>query len=268
MLDRVVSNGLVYYRSPLLGRYGFPHAFSTRIGGVSKPPFDTLNFGNWSGAHVQDPEENLQANYRLLQRAIGVGDRRRRWSHLVHGANAVVIEPGTVTGAACKADALVSADPDDVLAVRMADCVAVLVANPEDNTVAVIHAGWRGIVAGVVAQTIAKFAAPGSLAAAIGPCISGPAYPVGEDVVAEIAATFGDAAPIGRDARTATIDLREGVRLQLCRAGLREERIDSTNLCTVRDSHEFFSHRASGGVTGRMVALIGPRRPAVDPRAT
>src|ERR1041384_1878238 len=115
MLERIEHGDVVFYRSPRLHAHGFPHGFSTRLGGVSPPPFDSLNFGNWSASPVQDSDDNLQENYRRFQAALGVDGRRRRWSYLVHGADVVVIGPDTQTGGGCKADGLVTADPRRVV---------------------------------------------------------------------------------------------------------------------------------------------------------
>src|SRR3954454_13831815 len=82
---RETCDGIVYYASPLLERAGVQHAFSTRVGGTSAAPFDSMNLGNPSGCAVQDPYERIYENYRLLQRAIGCEDRERLWVHQVHG---------------------------------------------------------------------------------------------------------------------------------------------------------------------------------------
>lgn len=259
MLERVEVDGVVFYRSPLLAAAGVPHAFSTRKGGVSPPPFDSLNLGNWSQSPIQDTDERIQENYRRLQNAAGLDGRRRRWSWLVHGNRVVVMEPDTETGADCKADALVTDDPADVVAVRVADCVPILLADVARGRVGVIHAGWRGVASGIVEATVHAFASPAGVVAAIGPCISVDEFVVGPEVVEAFRACLGARAPVrlGDDERP-RVDLREAVRLQLVACGLAERAIDTNDRCTVRDADELFSHRATGGVTGRMAALIGP----------
>jgi copper oxidase (laccase) domain-containing protein len=91
MERRIATNGVVYYASPLLETRGVPHAFSTRLGGTSPPPFDSLNLGNPSGCDVQDDYGRIYENYDLLQRAIGVGGRTRCWVHQVHGGDVVEV---------------------------------------------------------------------------------------------------------------------------------------------------------------------------------
>src|SRR6185503_140406 len=138
MERRTATNGVVYYASPLLEARGVPHAFSTRLGGKSPPPFDSLNLGNPSGCEVQDDYGRIYENYDLLQAAIGVGGRTRCWVHQVHGGTVVDVDERFESGV--KADAMVSDDPTKILAVRVADCVPVLIATDDGKYVAVIHA--------------------------------------------------------------------------------------------------------------------------------
>src|SRR5690349_25095910 len=86
---RIAPNGVVFYASPLLEGLGVPHAFSTRIGGTSPAPFDSLNLGNPSGCQPQDNHPRIVENYRLLQAAIGCADRERLSVHQVHGSGVV-----------------------------------------------------------------------------------------------------------------------------------------------------------------------------------
>src|SRR5437764_400173 len=95
MLHREVSpTGVVFYASPLLRGAGVPHAFSTRLGGISRPPFDSMNLGNPSGCEVQDDYENVWANYRRLQEAAGCGGRELCRVHQVHGPAVVRVRLG------------------------------------------------------------------------------------------------------------------------------------------------------------------------------
>ena len=152
MLQRRETNGVVFYASPLLESIGVPHAFSTRIGGVSPPPFDSLNLGNPSGVDQVDDYERIYENYRKLQRAIGRGEHERLWVHQVHGGNVVFAHRGETCASGAKADALVSDDPARLVAVRVADCVPILLSSEDGKVVAAVHAGWRGVIAGVAAK--------------------------------------------------------------------------------------------------------------------
>ena len=261
MLERrTAPNGVTYYASPLLEARGVPHAFSTRLGGVSPAPFHTLNLGNPNGCAVQDDYEHVWENYRRLQAAAGCAGRELCRVHQVHGSALVRAEAGVPFDKSARADAIVTGDPARVASVRVADCVPVLLSTDDGRTVAAVHAGWRGVIAGMVPAALATLAGqPQAKVAAIGPCIGGDAFEVGPEVVEEFFRVFGEEAPlVRRVGAKGYIDLREAVRLQLLRAGLPPDRIDATDRCTHRDADEFFSHRRDNGVTGRMSAIISP----------
>jgi YfiH family protein len=258
---RMSHDGVVFYSSPLLEQHGIPHAFSTRIGGVSPAPFDSMNLGNPNGCAVQDHTDHIAQNYRRLMRAIGCEHLPRYYLHQIHGDLVSVVE-GDDFSNSTKGDALVTAQPNRLLSVRIADCCPVLLATPDGRAVAAIHAGWRGAVGGVIAAAISKLRAiadvqPTTLLAAIGPCIGFDAFEVGPEVLTEFEKVFGHEAPIRHDANgKGHVDLPTACKLQLLRAGVNADRIDTTDRCTFRDADEFFSHRRDRGVTGRMSALI------------
>lgn len=258
MLEHVTTiDGLVYYRSPLLDRAAVPHAFSTRLGGISPAPFDSLNLGNPSGCDIQDDYDRIHDNYRILQRAIGIDDRQRVWMHQVHGGDVVTVTGQTESGA--KADAMITRESSRLLAVRVADCVPVLLASRDGSTVAAVHAGWRGVIARVLPNTIrAMDVDPANLLVAIGPCIGFESFEVGYDVLNAFQESFGTEAPVRIESRgKGRADLKRALLLQLDEFHLFDDQIDTTDRCTYRDRDEFFSHRRDGGVTGRMAAIIG-----------
>jgi hypothetical protein len=159
-------------------------------------------------------------------------------------------------------DALVCGDATWVLAVRTADCVPILLASDDGAAVAAVHAGWRGVIAGAVAEAVKSMTSGGikteKLAAAIGPCIGIEAMEVGPEVVTLFDQAFGGTPPLRRDKNgKGHVDLREACRQQLRQAGVAQQRIEVSDRCTYRDEGEFFSHRRCGGVTGRMAAMIG-----------
>ncbi len=260
---RTANNGPVYYVSPLLearGEGGVPHAFSTRLGGLSPPPFDSLNLGNPSGCDIQDDYPRIYENFALLQSAIRCGDRPRCWVHQVHGGEVVRVRRGDAFENGPKADALVSDDPSRLMSVRVADCVPVLMASDDGKVVAAVHAGWRGVIAGVVPRAIAALREMTDipLVAAIGPCIGFDAFEVGPEVIEQFEAAFDDRSLVRRrDDGKGHVDLRRAIQQQLLKIGVPADRIDTTDRCTFRDENEFFSHRRDRGVTGRMAAVIG-----------
>lgn len=263
MLQRIAAgNGVVFYRSALLEEMGVAHGFSTRIGGISPPPFEALNLGNPNGCAVQDDTAHIRANYGRLLEAVGAGGARLCRVHQVHGDRVVRVEAGGPGVEHEKADALVGDDPERALSVRVADCVPILMAGGDGRIVAAVHAGWRGAVAGVAVRALVALGRPADeVRVAIGPCIGMDAFEVGAEVLKAFETLLGADAPLRRrEDGKGHVDLREAVRRQLMRAGVREEHIDTTDRCTVTHRQEFYSHRRDSGVTGRMAAVIVPRR--------
>jgi polyphenol oxidase len=266
MLQRRTSElGVVIYFSPLLEAAGVPHAFSTRVGGVSPAPFDSLNLGNPNGCDIQDLTDRIRENYRRLLLAAGCGERQRLWTWQVHGARVLHIVPGAIHDNDTKADAMITADPARALSIRVADCVPVLMSSDDGRTVAAIHAGWRGVVDGVAVEAVQEMTRhervpPEKIIAAIGPSIGFDAFEVGPEVLAEFQRVFGTSAPIRRrEDGKGQVDLRESLRRQLLTTGVTDDHIDLTDRCTHRDREEFYSHRRDCGITGRMAAVIATK---------
>jgi YfiH family protein len=252
-----------------LSRAGVPHGFSERAGGVSRGVFASLNFGNpmeLSG-EARDPVAHIEENFRRVLAAAGAAGREVVQVYQVHGAACRVFRAGSPSrdtgpeGARdFRADALVTDDPTRVVAVRVADCAPVLMASADGRVVGAVHAGWRGVIAGVVAEAARAMCALGGPAAlaAVGPCISREAFEVGPEVLAEFRRVFGGAAPCTeRPDGKGLVDLRECLRRQLIGVGVAAPEVLPG--CTFGDAERFFSHRREMGLTGRMVGLIGPR---------
>jgi YfiH family protein len=234
---------------------GFRHGFTTRDGGVSGPPYDTLNLGGLVG----DDPAHVAENWRRLERATGLGFARVRQ---VHGARVVRAERAGPP--AEEADAVVSAARGVAACVSVADCVPVLLADPESGAVAAIHAGWRGTLAGAAAEGVAALASgagasPERLLAAVGPSIGPCCYEVSDDLAARFLAALGVAAVV--EGARPRLDLWSANARLLAGAGLRPERIEVMGRCTACERDLFFSHRRDAGRTGRQMAFIAPRAP-------
>ena len=247
-----------------------PHAFSTRVGGVSSGPFESLNFGNpmdLPPGVARDPVENIAENFRRVLVEIGTPDRLIQQVYQIHGCAVRVYRAGDAPREAHpegerdhKADAMVTDDPRRLLAVRVADCVPILLACGTGRVVAAVHAGWRGVVLGVLPAAVAAMRSLGAadIHAAIGPCIGPTKFEVGPEVVAEFEARWPEAVrphPQGVPGK-AMIDLAWALRAQLAAADV--GKVETIGRCTASEPEVFFSHRRDRGITGRMIGAIGP----------
>ncbi len=257
MLERVEhENGVVTYQSPLLREWGIVHAFTTRIGGVSREPYDTLNLGVLSKGPGSDANTSVAENFRRVRAALGVQKHVRVEAHQVHEADVweAPEQPVKWAEAPC-ADAIITDQPGKLLCIRTADCVPILLATADGRRVAAVHAGWRGLVAGVIEAAVGRFDRPPL--AAIGPCISAAHFEVGEEVAARFPTEH-----VGLSRDKPHIDLPGAAAARLRACGITQ--IDTTDRCTYRDEAEFFSHRREvthrgKPGTGRMAALIAAR---------
>ena len=263
MIDRVEhANGVVTYQSPLLSDAGLRHAFTTRIGGVSTGPYASLNLATLAKDEQTDPNLNVAENYRRLRRAIGCSQYRRVETKQVHGCHVFVPPPELIKPRdVLPADAIVSDRPGLMLTIRTADCVPILMSDRRGRIAAAIHAGWRGLLAGVIGQTVHLITQRfeferKQLIAAIGPCIQFDQYEIGQEL-ADAFRIAGLSDAIQQDnCHKPHVNLRTAAVMQLNTSGVCDDAIDQTDRCTYRDASEFFSHRRDGENTGRMAAVI------------
>ena len=257
------EKGLVTYESPLLHAAGVPHAFTTRLGGISPAPYDSLNLAALVNDPQADASTNVAANFRKIRQAIGCRRHIRAQVNQVHGC-AVWRPPAEPVKPvdAPRADALATDKPGLLVMVRVADCVPMLLASKDGRVVSAVHAGWRGIIAGVVTEAVRDVKDLGGgldtsdIVAAIGPCISEKHFEVGPEVV-EAFDGAGLSKVVNREGYDKPhINLSEAVALQLKSVGLTGAQIDRTACCTFSHADEFFSHRRDNGRTGRQAALI------------
>jgi YfiH family protein len=218
-------------------------AFSTRLGGVSRGPFASLNLG----LLTEDEPDCVIENRRRLCATTGAdaGTTAMPWQQ--HGTQVVEAGPtGVLTPGATfpRCDGLWSSRPGQAIGVLTADCLPVVLCRTGgDPAVAVLHVGWRGLLSGIVGEGV-RVLAGGGLAAAIGPGIGPCCYKVGEEVAAPFRSSFGqDVVCAGR------LDLWLSAERALRRAGC--EDVWRTDLCTACDPDRFFSHRRDSGTTGR-----------------
>ncbi len=253
--------------SALFSNAGFAHAFFTRKGGVSKPPFDTLNFAYSTGDERASVEENVARAGAVL----GVDPSRIYYLHQVHGVGVQVLDGSAAREAVRRlsGDVTASSTAGVACGVQTADCVPVLLADRESGAVAAVHSGWKGTVANAARAGVAALRAltgrEGSLVAAVGPHIEPCCFEVGHDVAEQLAACSlagGDVIDVSRN--KPHVDLRRIVEAQLREAGVRE--VDHVRGCTHCDAERFHSYRRDGKVGGRMLAAVVARENASEPR--
>ncbi len=222
---------------------------TTRRGGVSQGAFASLNLGD----HVGDDPLAVSANRDAVGRRIGA---QPVWLNQVHGTR--IIDAAACCGfdATPEADASCARQPGVVCAVITADCLPVLFCDDAGTVVAAAHAGWRGLLAGVLEATVRATGVPGkNLMAWLGPAIGPQAFEVGDEVRAAFVAAASEAAPAFQPVADGKwlADIYRLARLRLNGQGL--ERVYGGDFCTVTEADRFFSYRRDGQ-TGRMASMI------------
>ncbi|MBD2782233.1 purine nucleoside phosphorylase YfiH [Xenorhabdus szentirmaii] len=221
---------------------------TTRMGGVSLPPYDSLNLGN----HVGDKSEHVERNRSLLVEYAQL-PREPVWLEQIHGTEVITLDGQAVGN--YQADAAYTNTPGQVCAVMTADCLPVLLCSASGDEVAAAHAGWRGLCSGILENTVSRFnAKPEMIRAWLGPAIGPEKFEVGPEVREAFIATNFDLQqafiPYG-DKYLANIYLLAKLKLQSL--GITE--VFGGTACTVTEERHFFSYRRDGN-SGRMATLI------------
>lgn len=245
---------------------GFINAFSTRIGGVSPFPENSLNLAGFD----DDTAENISENRRRFLAAVGVVPESAllatAWQ--VHSDNVKVIRSQSeARNGNGKFDALASQMRNVLVGVKTADCVPVLIGDAASKSFAAVHAGWRGTSLAIVEKAVRVLvneygASPDSMIAAIGPAAGPQQYEVGPEVIEALSSAIADVLSFTNPTQDghATIDLPGINRKQLINAGLWEEKVFVAPYCTMTRSDLFFSYRVDRklfGRTGRLLSVIG-----------
>jgi YfiH family protein len=233
-----VSAELLHWHAP--GRYAV--AFTTRRGGVSRGPYDSLNLG----LKTDDDPESVAENRRLVTTQLGLDPERLALNVQQHGTTVLRAQAGQRGE---PADALWTDEPGLPLLVLAADCLPIVLVRVDGApALAVVHAGWRGLLDGIIGNAVGELG-PGLLAAAVGPAIGPCCYEVGEEVATPFTERFGQDVVAARH-----LDLRAAATLALAAAGVTQ--IDHVDRCTSCDPEQaFFSHRRDRGLTGRQGVL-------------
>lgn len=245
---------------------GFVNGFSTRVGGVSPFPEDSLNLAGFD----EDLAENIYENRRRFL-AMFDGDYKLATQWQVHGDGVRVIDSDAdlVDGEA-KYDGLVSQLRNVLVGVKTADCVPILIGDPLTRSFAAVHAGWRGTVKSIVVRAVESMqenfgSEPKDMIAAIGPAAGCKNYEIGEDVIDAFGSAFSTAekyfSPTSKG--HALIDLHLANKDQLLSCGVPLSNVYTAPFCTMARLDLFFSYRVEKklyGKTGRLMSAIGLRQ--------
>ncbi|HEX6184782.1 MAG TPA: peptidoglycan editing factor PgeF [Pyrinomonadaceae bacterium] len=248
-----------------LEREGFANAFSTRGGGVSPFPSAALNLAGFD----QDAAENIHENRRRFISTLG-GSWKLAACWQVHGSDVLVVRSADDPRSEREhCDALATSLRGVLLGVKTADCVPLVLGDARSGACAAVHAGWRGTLAGIVRQALARMREelgtdPSDVRAAVGPAALGCCYEVGAEVVEAFREKLDDADSLFKPTREghALVDLHEANRRQLVESGVAFDRVHLLPLCTMCRTDLFFSYRNDRklhGRTGRLLSVIGRR---------
>jgi len=249
---------------------GFANGFSTRGGGVSPFPDNSLNLAGFD----EDDHANIYENRRRFLAVFG-SDTKLATAWQVHGDTIKTIE--TLNDAERteeRADALISGLDGLLVGVKTADCVPVIIGDPRRGAFAAVHAGWRGTVQSIARKAVMELervygSKPADLLCAIGPAACGRNYEVGQEVIDQFAASLADSDRYFTPTRDghALVDLHAANRDQLIDAGVSPDNVFTAPFCTMERPDLFFSYRLEKqkyGKTGRLLSVIGRGLSALD----
>jgi len=225
---------------------------TTRSGGVSKPPFDSMNLG----LHVEDNPQDVRRNRTLLGQSLSLPEEPL-WLRQTHGTSVCRGDPGAESH-----DAAWTQDAKKVLVVLTADCLPVVIASPTGEEFGVAHAGWRGLADGVLAELVGHFTSDtSSLHAWLGPAIGPRVFEVGDEVRQQFMDQWNTIDPTALEAAFSAgqpgkwfADIYQLARLTLAEQGLIQ--VHGGEFCTLTDEKRFYSYRRDGRQSGRMATLI------------
>lgn len=256
MLATQINPLPLFHFSNLRNHKALTHFVTTRQGGVSPPPYDTLNLAFHSG----DSPKNVLENRRILAHALCLPPDTFITAEQTHSANVAIVTQKNLT--LKETDGLITNKPGICLLVLVADCVPLVFYDPENQVIGVAHAGWRGTAAKIAEKMVKtlseKFHSnPENILVGIGPAIGPCCYEVRPDMMENVKRSFAESNSlfIPRNNRW-FFDLKQGNKFQLLNAGIKEENIDCADICTSCQPKLFFSFRKTRGPTGRFAAGI------------
>ncbi len=261
MMYRRKLNDISVWQFELFRRIGnIEHFVTERHEGVSKGKCQGLNLSY----NVDDLPENVTHNRKILAENLNLEPDVFFYPNQCHTPNIKRIDADTFQTELVNTDALVTNIPGKVLCVTTADCIPLILLDASTNTIAVVHAGWRGLVAGIIPGMILRMKSefgcePENITACIGPSISAKHYEVGPEVWGKVKRITGEKRNIietDTSERKALLNLWELARYQLVSEKITEENIEIPGICTFENVADFYSARKEGFHTGRFCSGI------------
>lgn len=266
VFEEKVIEGVPLLTYPLLEKTGIvTHGFTTRMGGVSKGDCSTMNISTTRG----DAPEAIEENRKRLARALGVKVEDFTYTHQTHTTNVAVVREEDRGKRFMETDGMVTNVPEICLVTFYADCVPLYFVDPVHKAIGLSHSGWRGTVGRMGQVTLEKMkevygTRPEDVYAAIGPSICQDCYEVSGDVIEEFQKSFSKSVwPqlfYKKENGKYQLNLWKANQLVLTEAGVAEQKIAVTNLCTHCNPEILFSHRSTGVKRGNLSALLAIKR--------
>lgn len=243
-------------------QYKVAAGFTTRNGGVSRAPFNSLNLG----FNTEDHRSSVEGNRSTLARAFGIPPHHLLTVKQVHGSDLLLLDevnPDLSHFLNLECDAIVTNQPGIMIGILVADCYPVILFDPVRKVAAAVHVGWRGAAGGILARTLKAMrenfnVMMHEVRAAVGPGIGGHFYEVDRPVREAFRKGSGHWEACSREVGLGKwqLDLRQACRLQLLDAGLEERQIESVAECTCCHREMFYSYRRDQGQTGRQLGFV------------
>jgi len=266
-MQKEIINGLSFlYFDHFKTHKELYHAVTTRMGGQSLPPYDSLNLG----INTEDQSKNIIANLNRVGKSIKFDIAGLVSSTQIHSNKILIIKQKEVLNKATELgcsyhgfDAIITDQTETTLLIRVADCVPILLYDPLSRVIAVVHAGRDGTLSEITLKTIKKMqhdfgCSPKNIKAGIGPSIGKCCYSVSNKIANQFSQRLEKSEFFVEQVNNmSNIDLKEANRIQLIISGINKDRIETSDICTSCSSNIFFSHRREKGRTGRFALLAG-----------
>lgn len=262
IMDIKEKNGVPFFSYPLLEQTGLvKHGFSTRLGGVSKGVWASMNISTTRG----DDPAAIAENRRRIASAIGVDENKMVFTRQIHTTNVAVVTEKDFGASLPDTDGMVTNVPGLCLVTFYADCVPLYFVDPVKKAAGLSHSGWRGTVNKMAAATVKKMQEafgtnPADVIAAVGPSICQDCYEVSEDVISQFRENYRkedwESLYYQKENGKYQLDLWRANEINLLDAGIKREHIAVTNVCTCCNPEVLFSHRVMGTDRGNLSAFL------------